>query len=127
MSALSANLTNTTRAAPKNHAKQRKRASKPTPREQLILFALGEHERYGLAIQSAISECSNGNESITIGTLYPMLQNLEKKGLVFSRAGTEVSSARCDRKRKYFRLTKEGKAVLAGIIAYQEKLLSWNG
>ncbi|MEL7226847.1 MAG: PadR family transcriptional regulator [Cyanobacteria bacterium J06576_12] len=127
MSSLSEVIANTTRAAPKNHAKQRKRASKPTPREQLIIFALGDHERYGLAIQSAISECSNGTESITIGTLYPMLQNLEKKGLIISRAGTEVSSERCDRKRKYFRLTNEGKAVLADILAYQKKLLSWDG
>ena len=121
LSTISKNLT--TGVAPKSD--ERKRPRKTTPREQLILFALGEHERYGLEIQDAITRASNGAESISIGSLYPTLQSLEKKGLVQSRAGTEVSDERCDRKRKYFSLTEEGKAVVENILAFQKKLLSW--
>ncbi|MEO0374329.1 MAG: PadR family transcriptional regulator [Cyanobacteria bacterium P01_A01_bin.17] len=113
------------RAAPKSNDTP-KQACKPTPREQLILFAIGEHERYGLAIQDAIHQCSNGAESISIGSLYPTLTSLEKKGLVKSRPGTEVSSERCDKKRKYFRLTDDGKAAIEDILAFQKKLLSWD-
>ena len=112
--------------ASRSHVKQRKRQRRPTLREQLIIFTLGNYERYGLEIQNAIKGASNGADSISISALYPTLQNLEKKGLVASRPGTEVSAERCDRKRKYFRLTNEGKEVLDGIIAYQERLLSWD-
>ena len=109
-----------------NVQKHRRPPKPPTPRERLILFAIGNHERYGLAIQDAITQASNGAESISIGSLYPTLQSLEKKGLVQSRAGTEVSAERCDRKRKYFSLTDEGKAVVEDILAFQKKLLSWD-
>jgi len=113
-------------AAQKSNAKQRKRPPKPpSQREQLLLFALKNQERYGLQIQDTITEASNGAESITIGSLYPTLQTLEKKGLVASRPGTDVSAERCDRKRKYFRLTDEGKAVIEDILAFQKRLLSW--
>lgn len=113
------------RAAPRKHEKQGKKACKPTPREALILFAIGEHERYGLEIQDAIKGASNGEESINIGSLYPTLQSLEKKGLISSRPGTEVSAERCDRKRKYFRLTDTGTATIQDILTFQKKLLSW--
>ncbi|MEN8447754.1 MAG: PadR family transcriptional regulator [Cyanobacteria bacterium J06555_13] len=113
------------RAAPKSNERRKQQACKPTPREQLILFAIGDHERYGLAIQDAITECSNGAESISIGSLYPTLSSLEKKGLVISRPGTEVSAERCDRKRKYFRLTDDGKAAIENLLTFQKKLLSW--
>lgn len=113
-------------AAYKANEKKRKRIPKlPSQREQLLLFALGNHERYGLEIQDAITRTSNGAESITIGSLYPTLQTLEKKGLVSSRPGTEVSAERCDRKRKYFQLTDDGKATIENILAYQKRLLSW--
>ena len=114
------------RAASKCYVKSRTpKSRKLSSREQLVMFALGEHERYGLAIQDAITECSNGAESISIGALYPTLQSLEKKGLISSRPGTEVSSERCDRKRKYFRLTDDGKTVLENVLSFQKKLLSW--
>lgn len=120
------NTTSPARAALKNNVEKRKRPPKPPSQsEQLILFALGDHERYGLAIQDTITGASNGAESISIGSLYPTLQSLEKKGLVTSRPGTEVSAERCDRKRKYFRLTDAGKAVIEDILAFQKRLLSW--
>ncbi|MEO0648921.1 MAG: PadR family transcriptional regulator [Cyanobacteria bacterium J06650_10] len=112
------------RPSPTPHAKTK--PIKTTPTEQLILFAIGESERYGLAIQSAIKECSNGETTISTGSLYPTLQKLEDKELVTSRPGSEVSSERCDRKRRYFRLSNAGKAVLADILTFQEKLLSWD-
>lgn len=103
----------------------REQACKPTPREQIILFAIGEHERYVLAIQDAISECSYGTESISIGTLYPTLRRLEQRGLVISRPGREISADRCNKKRKYFSLTDDGKAAVATILTFYQKLLSW--
>lgn len=101
------------------------RREKPTPREQLILFAIGHRERYGLEIQRAIEECSNGFERISIGSLYPTLHSLEQKGLVESRFGDEVIEERCGARRRYYCLSRNGKTVLDNIITFQNKLLSW--
>lgn len=114
------------RPPPKTNEKIKKRQAKITPTEQLVLFAIGENERYGLAIQDAIKACSNGEITLSIGSLYPTLQKLESKELVTSRPGSEVSSQRCDRKRRYFRLSDAGKTVLADVLAFQKRLLSWD-
>ncbi|MEM9149366.1 MAG: PadR family transcriptional regulator [Cyanobacteria bacterium P01_F01_bin.3] len=113
-------------ARPSLRTDERPQKVKTTPTEQLVLFAIGEKERYGLAIQSAIKECSNGETTISTGSLYPTLQKLEEKELILSRSGSEVSSQRCDRKRRYYRLSDAGKSVLADVLAFQEKLLSWD-
>ncbi|MFG6097343.1 PadR family transcriptional regulator [Leptothoe sp. ISB3NOV94-8A] len=101
------------------------RLPKTTPRERLILFAIGNQERYGLAIQKAIEDCSNGAEKISIGSLYPTLHNLEKKELVISRFGDTPPDERCGARRKYYSLTKTGKEVIQDILDFQNRLLSW--
>jgi len=98
---------------------------KPTLREQLVLFAIGYQERYGLEIQRAIKECSNGSESISIGSLYPTLHSLEKKGLVTTRYGDEVVKERGGARRKYYRLSEAGQSAIKSIQLYQNKLLTW--
>lgn len=119
----------TARAAPgdqqgtnRNELKQFK---KPTPREQLVLFAIGYQKRYGLEIQRAISECSNGTESISIGSLYPTLHSLEKKGLVSSRFGDETAEERGGARRRYYSLTSDGISAIKAIQEYQSALLTW--
>lgn len=98
--------------------------SKPTPREQLILFALGNREMYGLSIQRAIEECSNGEERVSIGALYPILHGLERKHLVESRWGdeTEVTGGA---RRRYYRLSPTGALAVERILQFQHRLLNW--
>jgi PadR family transcriptional regulator, regulatory protein PadR len=96
-----------------------------TPRERLILFAIGERNIYGLAIQQAIKECSNGTETISIGSLYPTLHSLEEKGLVVSQFGDTPPDERCGARRKYYNLTETGKAAIQEILDFQNRLLSW--
>ncbi|MEM9486906.1 MAG: PadR family transcriptional regulator [Cyanobacteria bacterium P01_F01_bin.116] len=101
------------------------RLPKTTPRERLILFAIGDQAIYGLAIQKAIEECSNGTEKISIGSLYPTLHSLEKKELVISEFGDTPSDERCGARRRYYSLTETGKAVVQDILDFQNRLLSW--
>ena len=119
----------TARAAPSNHVgvekNEPRQGKRPTPREQTVLFAIGYKERYGLEIQRAIEECSGGAESISIGSLYPTLHSLERKGLVTSRFGDEVIEERGGARRKYYRLTSSGLSAIKDIQEYQSRLLTW--
>ena len=75
----------------------------------LILSLLLEGESYGYAIIAAVRDLSDGDICWTDGMLYPVLHRLEKQGLVRARWGlSEVG-----RRRKYYRLTLDGRTVLA--------------
>jgi PadR family transcriptional regulator PadR len=101
------------------------KARKLTYRQQLVLFAIGEHERYGLELKRCIEECSHGAESISIGSLYPILHSLESKGLVSSRFGDEVVEERGGARRRYYSLTEAGISAIKAIQQYQSDLLTW--
>src|ERR1700678_898041 len=74
----------------------------------LILQALAEGPSHGYRIAQRIKVRSKGVLDFKEGTLYPALHKLEKEGLVASYEGVEQG-----RKRRYYRITKSGKAVLA--------------
>jgi len=80
-------------------------AASATP---LVLAILAEGESYGYAIIKRVGELSHGHVQWTDGMLYPVLHRLERNGLVAARGGASESG----RRRKYYRLTKEGRAQL---------------
>ncbi len=80
-------------------------AASSTP---LVLAILAEGESYGYAIIKRVRELSNGQLLWTDGMLYPVLHRLERQGLVASKWVSPSSG----RRRKYYRLTKEGRAQL---------------
>jgi len=80
-------------------------AASSTP---LVLAILAEGESYGYAIIKRVRELSNGQLLWTDGMLYPVLHRLERQGLVASKWVSPSSG----RRRKYYRLTKEGRAEL---------------
>ena len=81
-------------------------AASATP---LVLAILAEGESYGYAIIKRVGELSRGHVQWTDGMLYPVLHRLERNGLVAAKWGSSGSG----RRRKYYRLTKEGRAQLA--------------
>jgi len=81
-------------------------AASSTP---LVLAILAEGESYGYAILKRVGELSGGHLLWTDGMLYPVLHRLERQGLVASKWGASQSG----RRRKYYRLTREGRAELA--------------
>ncbi len=81
-------------------------AASATP---LVLGILAEGDSYGYAIIKRVTELSGGHLHWTDGMLYPVLHRLERQGLI---ASNWVASETA-RKRKYYRITKEGHAQLA--------------
>ena len=81
-------------------------AASATP---LVLAILSEGDSYGYAILKRVSDLSGGRLQWTDGMLYPVLHRLERLGHVTATWGTSESG----RKRKYYRITSQGRAQLA--------------
>ena len=75
----------------------------------LILSILAEGESYGYAIIQRVGQLTGGRLQWTEGMLYPVLHKLEQEGAIVA----DWKKPAGERKRKYYRLKKEGKAVLA--------------
>ena len=75
----------------------------------LILSILSDGESYGYAIIQRVKELSGGEMQWKDGMLYPVLHRLKDEGLIED----EWRVAESGRKRKYYRLKKEGKQALA--------------
>jgi PadR family transcriptional regulator len=74
----------------------------------LVLSVLTEGENYGYALIQRVRELSGGKIEWTEGMLYPVLHWMEKEDLIES----EWREAETGRKRKYYRLRKEGRKAL---------------
>lgn len=81
-------------------------AASSTP---IVLAILAEGDSYGYAILQRVRELSGGHMDWTDGMLYPVLHRLERLGLVEAR--WEVAES--GRRRKYYRITRDGRAQLA--------------
>src|SRR5690349_24653439 len=80
-------------------------AASSTP---IVLAILSEGDSYGYAILQRVRELSGGRMAWTDGMLYPVLHRLERLGYVEAR----WELAESGRRRKYYRLTAEGRAQL---------------
>src|ERR1041385_8210830 len=74
----------------------------------LVLAILAEEESYGYAILQRVRELSGGRMEWTDGMLYPVLHRLERLGDVQARWRTAESG----RRRKYYRITPQGRTRL---------------
>jgi PadR family transcriptional regulator, regulatory protein PadR len=81
-------------------------AASATP---LVLAILAEGESYGYAIIKRVADLSGGHLQWTDGMLYPVLHRLERQGLISAK----WSESESGRRRKYYRITREGRAELA--------------
>lgn len=97
-----------------------------SPTEEILLTALFGQELYGVQIPQAISEVSNGARKMGVGTLYPTLHKLEKKGFISSRWGDEIREERGGARRRYYKLTGEGQAALEAVQSFRTRLLEWH-
>jgi transcriptional regulator len=84
--------------------------------ELLVLAQLETQPRHGYEIAQQIAARADGAVSFHAASLYPILYKLEGRGLI---AGRWVEKAGQQR-RRYYRLTAEGRRVLA------ERRKSWS-
>ena len=80
-------------------------AASATP---LVLAILAEGDSYGYAIIKRVTELSGGHLQWTDGMLYPVLHRLERQGHVAAKWSVSENG----RRRKYYRITPEGRAQL---------------
>src|SRR3954468_6476261 len=81
----------------------------------LILSLLSRRAMYGYELAATVHRDTDGAFTWREGSLYPSLHKLEQTGLI-TGAWEEKETGR---KRRYYQLTKAGRAALA------EKLASW--
>ena len=77
--------------------------------ELLILSLLEARPRHGYDLSKLIEKRSGGQLKFHIDSLYPLLYRLEERGWI---KGTWVEKAD-ERRRRFYRLTPQGKRVLA--------------
>jgi PadR family transcriptional regulator, regulatory protein PadR len=76
----------------------------------LVLSILGEGETYGYALIQRVRALSGGKIEWTEGMLYPVLHWMEEAGQIKS----EWRESETGRRRKYYRLCREGREALEG-------------
>src|SRR6185369_14334310 len=77
--------------------------------ELLILSLVEVRQRHGYEISKLIESCSDGVLKFNVASLYPLLYRLEKRGWIQGRWVEKAGQ----RRRRYYRLTREGRKVLA--------------
>ena len=94
-----------------------------TPFAFQVLLALADGDRHGYAIIKEVEERSGGSVKLRTGTLYTLLQRLLEERLIAqpdsnsegpSTPSNEAAgpAARADSRRRYYKLTALGDAVL---------------
>ena len=77
---------------------------------ELLMLSLIEHEpRHGYELSKLIDSRSDGAIRFHVASLYPLLYRLEKRGWIEGRWVEKAGQ----RRRRYYRLTSEGRRVLA--------------
>jgi PadR family transcriptional regulator PadR len=82
----------------------------------LVLIILTESENYGYELIQQLKTRSEAKLNIAEGTLYPVLKKMEEKKWVASKWRIAESG----KQRKYYSITKKGKAQLS------EQIDQWN-
>ena len=85
-----------------------------------ILLSLAAEDRHGYGIMQEVARQSEGQYKLGPGTLYDNLQKLMERRLV---EDAPKRSAKDDPRRRYFRLTRFGRGVLAAEIARLENVV----
>ena len=76
-----------------------------------ILLALAEGERHGYAIIQGVALTTHGEVRLGAGTLYRSLHRMLEQGLVVESSPRSAAAIHDDR-RRYYRLTAFGRAVV---------------
>src|SRR6476646_5904732 len=91
-----------------NHSRVLDRELKKGSAELLILSLIEARPRHGYEISKLIESRSDGTIKFNIASLYPLLYRLEKRGWIKGRWIEKAG----ERRRRYYRLTTEGKKIL---------------
>lgn len=88
-----------------------------------ILIAIGTGERHGYSIMSTVQELTGGAMRLAPGTLYTTIKRLLAAGLI-EEVGDRPDPHLDDQRRRYYRLTAGGRAVVGAEVRRLEHLVS---
>ena len=91
--------------------------------EELIMISLLHQPRYGLEIIEVVSEASEGEFDLNLGTLFTALGRLAKKNLIEKRVLPKSHRSTPSGSRKYYQITEEGRALLSRIETVRQALV----
>lgn len=85
-----------------------------------ILLALSERDLHGLGIADEVEDATDGVVELGPGTLYRSLKEMAERGLIRE---VEAPEEDADPRRKYYRITAQGRNVVAAEAARFEQLV----
>ena len=89
-----------------------------------VLLALADRERYGLDIAEEVARRTDGEVALGPGTLYSTIKRMLADGQIVETAARGRGEAgERDPRRRYYRITAGGRAVLAAEAARLEVLV----
>jgi DNA-binding PadR family transcriptional regulator len=88
-----------------------------------ILLAIGPGERHGYAIMREIEVLTDGRVRVAPGTLYANIRRLLGEGLI-EETDERPDPGLDDERRRYYRLTATGRAVVAAEVERLASLVS---
>jgi DNA-binding PadR family transcriptional regulator len=92
----------------------------PTPAVFHILLVLAAGDRHGLGIADEVEAASGGALEIGPGTLYRSLSEMADAGLI---RGVRAPAVDADPRRKYYRITPAGRAVVTAEAERLQRLV----
>ncbi len=93
-----------------------------TPAMFHVLLALAGDDLHGYAILKEVELRTGGEVKLSTGTLYGIIKRLLNDGLVIERR--ERPAAHDDERRRYYRLTPQGREVAAAEAERLEKVVA---
>jgi DNA-binding PadR family transcriptional regulator len=91
-----------------------------TPAVFFILLALADGQKHGYAIMQEVADLSEGKFRMGPGTLYTTIQRLLDLSLIAEVAAVESGG---DSRRRYYKLGREGRALLESEVARLESVV----
>src|SRR5262245_43107454 len=91
-----------------------------------ILIAIGPGEKHGYAIMSEIERITDGEVRLGPATLYTSIKRLLAAGLL-EETGERPDPALDDHRRRYYRLTAEGREVATAEVRRLRSLVAAAG
>ena len=93
-----------------------------TPGMFQVLIALADGEKHGYAIIKEVARRTNGDISLSAGTLYAIIRRFVQEGVIAESAERPDPSLD-DERRRYYRLTTFGREVARAEAARMETAL----
>jgi DNA-binding PadR family transcriptional regulator len=87
-----------------------------------VLFAIGPEERHGYAIMAEVARITGGQTRLGPGAIYTTIKRLLDDGLI-EESADRPDPELDDQRRRYYRLTGNGRAVAAAEFRRLETLV----